>query len=207
MDKKQIISRMMCMAKQYKLEINPATLEKIVHMSVFCVAEKGKCLRHIGDETQKAGLVLSGIARCFYIDENGNDITRGFSIAGTLCMDEGMFGYTESLTEWETLEETTLMVFSVEQIKKLIFEDDLLKNAYITLLENALRYKIYRENGFLVENATERYIHFRKLYPEICSSIKQQYIATYLGIAPESLSRIRKNMKETENDLNSDLYE
>ena len=95
--------------------------------------------------------------------------------------------------------------YYLEQIKKMIFEDVLLKNAYMTLLENALRYKIYRENGFLVENATERYIHFRKLYPEICSSVKQQYIATYLGIAPESLSRIRKNMKETENDLNSDL--
>ena len=50
-------------------------------------------------------------------------------------MDEGMFGYAESLTEWETLEETTLMVFNVEQIKKMIFEDVLLKNAYMTLLE------------------------------------------------------------------------
>ena len=113
-------------------------------------------------------------------------------------MDEGMFGYPESLTEWETLEETTLMVFLVEQMKHLIYEDDLLKNAYMLLLENALRYKIYRENGFLVENATERYIHFRKLYPEICANVKQHYIATYLGIAPESLSRIRKNMKEIE---------
>ena len=198
MDKKQIISQLMSMAKQHNIEISSDTLEKIVHMSVFHVAEKGKSLRHIGDETQNAGLVLGGIVRCFYIDGNGNDITRGFAIAGTLCMDEGMFGYSESLVEWETLEETTIMVFSVEQIKKLIYEDDLLKNAYMTLLENALRYKIYRENGFLVENATERYIHFRKLYPEICTSVKQQYIATYLGITPESLSRIIRKMKETE---------
>lgn len=198
MDKEQIVSQLMSMAGQHKIQINPETLGKIVNMSVFYVAEKGKCLKYIGDETTKAGLVLNGIIRCFYIDENGNDITRGFSIPGTLCMDEGMFGYPESLTEWETLEETTLMVFSVEQIKNLIYEDDLLKNAYMLLLENALRYKIYRENGFLVENATERYIHFRKLYPEICANVKQHYIATYLGIAPESLSRIRKNMKATE---------
>ena len=63
-------------------------------------------------------------------------------------------------------------------------------------LENALRYKIYRENGFLVENATQRYIHFKKLYPMICESVKQHYVATYLGIAPESLSRIKKALKE-----------
>ena len=113
MDKKQIISQMSDIAKKYNLEISSATLEKIVHMSVFHVAEKGKCLRLIWDETKNAGLVLNGITRCFYLDGNGNDITRGFSIPGTLCMDEGMFGYAESLTEWETLEETTLMVFSV----------------------------------------------------------------------------------------------
>ncbi|MBO5237504.1 MAG: hypothetical protein J6B50_01835 [Lachnospiraceae bacterium] len=81
-------------------------------------------------------------------------------------------------------------------MKSLIYEEDQLKNLYVQLLENALRYKIYRENGFLVENATERYIHFRKMYPNICNSVKQQYLATYLGIAPESLSRIRKSLKE-----------
>lgn len=197
MDKEQIVSQLMGMAGQYQIETSPETLGKIVNMSVLYVVEKGKCLKHIGDDTTKAGLVLNGILRCFYIDGNGNDITRGFSIPGTLCMDEGMFGYSESLSEWETLEETTLMVFSVEQIKHLIYEDDLLKNAYVLLLENALRYKIYRENGFLVENATERYIHFMKLYPEICANVKLYYIASYLGIAPEYLSRIRKNMKET----------
>ncbi|MGN0610522.1 MAG: hypothetical protein ACI4JI_01950 [Ruminiclostridium sp.] len=81
-------------------------------------------------------------------------------------------------------------------MKKLIYENDDLKKAYIYLLENALRYKIYRENGFLVENATERYVHFKKLYPQICGKVAQRHIATYLGIAPESLSRIRKAMKE-----------
>lgn len=76
-------------------------------------------------------------------------------------------------------------------------ENDELKNVYIMLLENALRYKIYRENGFLVENATERYLHFKKLYPTICEKVKQHHLASYLGIAPESLSRIRKALKES----------
>ena len=89
------------------------------------------------------------------------------------------------------------MFFDVQKMKELIFENNQLKNAYIMFLENALRYKIYRENGFLVENATERYIHFKKLYPTICDSVKQHYVATYLGIAPESLSRIKKALKES----------
>lgn len=136
------------------------------------------------------------MCRAYYVDEEGNDITRGFSIPGTLCMDEGLFGYPESIATWETIEETTLMIFDVAKIKAIILKNDELKNIYIMLLENALRYKIYRENGFLVENASERYLHFRKMYPMICDKVKQHQLASYLGIKPESLSRIKKTLRE-----------
>ena len=49
-----------------------------------------------------------------------------------------------------------------------------------------------------MENATERYIYFKKLYPDLSERVPQRHIATYLGIAPESLSRIRSAMKENE---------
>ena len=196
MNKQIIIEQLAALAETYKLDLDNDTLEQIVMLSTFRIIEKGTLLRSIGDSTDTAALVLDGMARCYYIDGDGNDITRGFSVKGTLCMDDGMFGYSESLTEWETLTDTTLMFFNVGEIKQLINENDALKNTYIQLLENALKYKIYRENGFLVENASERYIHFRKMFPEICQTVKQQYIATYLGIAPESLSRIKKSLKE-----------
>ena len=196
MNKQIIIEQLAALAETYKLSLGSDTLEQIVMLSTFRIIEKGTLLRSIGDSTDTAALVLDGMARCYYIDGDGNDITRGFSVKGTLCMDDGMFGYPESLTEWETLTDTTLMFFNVGDIKQLINENDALKNTYIQLLENALKYKIYRENGFLVENASERYIHFRKMFPEICQTVKQQYIATYLGIAPESLSRIKKSLKE-----------
>ena len=196
MNKQIIIEQLAALAETYKLDLDNDTLERIVMLSAFRIIEKGTLLRSIGDSTDTAALVLDGMARCYYIDGDGNDITRGFSVKGTLCMDDGMFGYSESLTEWETLIDTTLMIFKVGEIKTLINENEALKNTYIQLLENALKYKIYRENGFLVENASERYIHFRKMFPEICQTVKQQYIATYLGIAPESLSRIKKSLKE-----------
>ena len=111
-------------------------------------------------------------------------------------MDEGFFGYPERICMWETLEETTIMVCETAVIKKMIKENDSFKDIWINLLESAMRYKIYRENGFLVENATARYIHFKKLYPDLCDRSPQRHIATYLGITPESLSRIRCAMKE-----------
>ena len=198
MDKEYLNNQLMNMAKQNSMEIDAEILGVIVNNSVFRVVPKGNILQSVGEKTKTAALVLDGICRCYYVDGDGNDITRGFSVTGTFCMDEGLFGYSESIVTWETLEETTLMFFDVQKMKELIFENNQLKNAYIMFLENALRYKIYRENGFLVENATERYIHFKKLYPTICDSVKQHYVATYLGIAPESLSRIKKALKENQ---------
>lgn len=197
MEKEYLINQLMNIAKQNSMEIDAEILGVIVNNSVFRVVPKGNILQSVGEKTETAALVLDGICRCYYLDGDGNDITRGFSFPGMFCMDEGMFGYSESIVTWETLEETTLMFFEVQGMKKLIIENNQLKNAYIMFLENALRYKIYRENGFLVENAAERYIHFKKLYPNVCDSVKQHYVATYLGIAPESLSRIKKTLKES----------
>lgn len=196
MNREYLVNQLMKIAKQNGVEIATEVLGMIVNKSDFRVIAKGGILQNQGEETKTAALVINGMCRAYYVDGDGNDITRGFSIPGTLCMDEGLFGYSESIVTWETLEESTLMFLGIQEIKDLIYENNQLKNVYIMLLENALRYKIYRENGFLVENATERYIHFKKRYPMICESVKQQYVATYLGIAPESLSRIKKALKE-----------
>ena len=196
MDREYLISQLNIIAMQNDVFLSQEILGEIVSISVFKVVNRGEIIRNITDENTTAALVLGGMCRAYYVDEEGNDITRGFSIPGTLCMDEGLFGYPESIVTWETLEETTLMIFDVAKIKDIILKNDELKNIYIMLLENALRYKIYRENGFLVENATERYLHFRKMYPTICDKVKQHQLASYLGVKPESLSRIKKALKE-----------
>lgn len=196
MDRSCLINQLKKVVKQFNIKLDEDILEIIADNAAFHVFKKGDIMRNISEKTETAALVLDGICRCYYIDEYGNDITRGFAVPGSLCMDEGLLGYVKSTVTWVTLEKSTVMLFNVAKIKKIIFDNEQLKNVYIMILETSLRYKIYRENGFLVENATERYLHFKKMYPTICDTVKQHYIATYLGIKPESLSRIRKALKE-----------
>ena len=196
MDKDYFVKQLMIFAEKYGVTISEEIVGEIVNAASFRVVKKGEILASIGDDTTYAGLVLSGLARAYYIDSDGNDITRGFAPEGTMFMDEGFFGYTERNCMWEALEETTIMICETVAIKNIIRDNDSFKDVWIYLLENALRYKIYRENGFLTENATERYIHFKKLFPELSERVSQRHIATYLGIAPESLSRIRSAMKD-----------
>ena len=198
MDKRYFVDQLRAFAEMYNISAGEEILGEIVNRASFRVIPKGEIVSFIGDATTEAGLVLSGLIRCYYIDEDGNDITRGFAPEGVMCMDEGFFGYQDRICMWETLEETTIMYCKTADIRNLIKEKADFKDIWIYLLEQALRYKIYRENGFLLENAAERYIHFIKLYPNINKRVPQKHIATYLGIAPESLSRIRSAMKEDE---------
>ena len=88
------------------------------------------------------------------------------------------------------------MLFEAKRMKELIMSSEEIKTIWIGLLESGMRYKLYRENGFLVENATERYLSFRKRFPNLIGRVPQQYIATYLGIKPETLSRLKSSLKE-----------
>lgn len=196
MDKTYLIKQLKELSDRFHLGIPEAAIEKAISFSRFKVYSKGEMIARSGDNAETAGIVLSGVIRSYYVDKDGSDITQYFAPEGSWCIDSGMVGFDEMQANWEALEDTTVMLFDVKDMKNLILGDEWLKNIWIMSLEGGMRYKIYRENGFLVETATERYIAFRKRNPELAERVPLRYIATYLGITPESLSRIRSAMRE-----------
>ncbi len=196
MDKEYLVQQLSEIAARYNVPADREALGELVAISSFRVIAQGSLIASIGDGTGYSGLMLNGTARSYYIDSEGNDITRGFAVEGSLFMDEGLCGYDERICMWEALEDSTVMLCETSRVKDLIRSNAAFKDLWICLLEMSVRYKLYRENGFLVESASERYMHFKKLYPEVCRRVPQKHIATYLGITPESLSRIRSAMKE-----------
>ncbi len=196
MDKIQLIKQLKELSDGFGLGIPEAAIEKAISFSRFKVYSKGEVIARTGDKAATAGLVLNGVIRSYYVDKDGNDITQYFASEGSWCIDSGMIGFDEMQANWEAIEDATVMLFDVKDMRDLIYSDEQLKNIWIMSLEGGMRYKVYRENGFLVESAAERYVTFRKRNPMLASRVPLRYIATYLGITPESLSRIRSAMKE-----------
>jgi len=132
--------------------------------------------------------------RFFYIDLDGNDVTKYFCFDGSVVLTTTTITGEESGYYIEALEDTVLMAVDYQDFKKLtehnVFWLKVIKDEY----EKSLVYKEKRERALLLENATERYMNFVKDYPNIGNRVKQKYIASYLGITPESLSRIRKKL-------------
>lgn len=196
MDKIHLIKQLKELSDGFGLGIPEEAIEKAISFSRFKVYSRGEVIARTGDKAATAGFVLNGVIRSYYVDKDGNDITQYFASEGGWCIDSGMIGFDEMQANWEAIEDATVMLFDVKDMRDLIYSDDQLKNIWIMSLEGGMRYKVYRENGFLVESASERYVAFRKRYPMLASRVPLRYIATYLGITPESLSRIRSAMKE-----------
>jgi CRP-like cAMP-binding protein len=97
----------------------------------------------------------------------------------------------------EAITDTDILEFKFSEWMKMIEAEIRWYPVVFKLLQNIYIMKEMREKSFLLDNATERYLQFRKEYPEIEEKVKLYQIALFLGITPEALSRIRKNLKLT----------
>jgi len=151
---------------------------------------------HRADKTcKKIGIVKSGLLKSFVIDENGNEKIIEFYPEKS---------FVSAFTSFITQEKTDWNIQAIEDSEILIISKDFLENLYIRhkcwtslglkIFEKQTLKKCNREKSLLVNNATERYLLFRKQYEIIESRLTLNQIALYLGIQPESLSRIRKDL-------------
>jgi CRP-like cAMP-binding protein len=84
--------------------------------------------------------------------------------------------------------------FNTDQFSALRYKHESLMSYGNVIVERELEYKTQREILLLTKNAEERYKTFREMYPGLENYISQYHIASYLGITPVSLSRIRNTM-------------
>lgn len=171
-------------------------LNEILSISEKISFEKNERILNIGDAQDYIYLILKGIVRSYYLDINGNDITKTFMKENEFCVGESLFEKGPSIQCFEALEKVEALKFKAMDLKKIILSEQALTKTYIDFLEKNLIYKMERESSFQIMNATERYIHFHETFMSVEKRVNQSYIASYLGVAPESLSRIKKTLKE-----------
>ncbi|MBE7177299.1 MAG: Crp/Fnr family transcriptional regulator [Mucilaginibacter polytrichastri] len=157
--------------------------------------KKGHVLLTQGDICSEMYFVTEGLLRSFTVDSSGKEHIVQFSPENWWTGDRNSFYYNEpSLFSIDAVEPAKLVVLTHD-----FFERSLSLSAgfhrFNTLaLHNSIRYMQRRIVSLLSATAEERYLEFIKLYPSLNLRVPQWMIATYLGITPESLSRVRKEL-------------
>ena len=180
----------------YFLEIcgEPSISNRISAVPEIVNAACGESILEAGHRTNDICLVISGLVRGFYIDEEGNDITKCFSMEGDWCCSYNYLSDLPCPFFIEASEKTILAKFDIGEIDRIIKEYPVLEERVERLLAKSMMESERRIFSFTSLEAKDRYLLLLKEQPELVKRAKQEHIASYLGITPSSLSRIKRNL-------------
>lgn len=157
--------------------------------------KKGEFYVKQGQYPNSIAFLTDGLFRYFYLSNKGEEFTKGFFTENTiLSAYSALVENRVSYFSIEALEDSSIELFNYVELRKLFAEDPCWNKFLVIILERAFIIKETREREFLLFDAEERYKAFMERFPGLEKRVKQNIIASYLGIAPESLSRVRKKM-------------
>lgn len=157
---------------------------------------KGDILYQVGKVPLSFAFIHEGLMRAYLIDEKGNEYNKNFFSEGRFpgCM-TALLTNTPSLLEVEALETCDIIEINFEAFRQLLKADPEIMQFHIHYLEQHwLLEKEQKELNYLQFEAKDRYLDFIALYNAILPRIPQYHIASFLGITPTQLSRIRKEI-------------
>lgn len=156
---------------------------------------KKQILLQEGDICIYNAFIEKGILRSFTMDEKGNEHIVQFAIEGWWITDLSSF-LTNSASVYtiEALEDSELLLLTTSAREALMDKIPMFERYQRLLLQNAYIANQARINSALTETAEEKYINLGNAYLGLVQRVPQHMIASYLGLTPETLSRVRKQI-------------
>ncbi|CAM1339777.1 Crp/Fnr family transcriptional regulator [Tenacibaculum aestuarii] len=178
--------------------VSDASVSLIASISEIKHLEKGQTLLEIGKISKQKHILYQGAIVSSYISSDGNLYHKNIFLKGDF-VGSTVSALTNEPSNFslEAIEKSTLISFDYKKYRQLMEKNDELKNFYIAYLEkNWVIDKEKREIDIVLKDASERYLDFITIHPNIEQQVPLHYIASHLGITPTQLSRIRKKNKK-----------
>jgi CRP-like cAMP-binding protein len=177
------------------ISLTSEEVELFDNLSLVRKYKKGDFLLREGQYAKEYFFVLKGCLRSYYL-VNGEEKTTAFfmeeeSIAPESLMDQKPSEY------FIVCEEDCLMLVATPEIEEKVFaEFPKFESLCRILSEKELSKKQTSISNYIKSTAEERYLDLQKNRPQLLQRVPQYQIASFIGIKPETLSRIRKKVRE-----------
>jgi CRP-like cAMP-binding protein len=177
--------------------LNKQQIDLIKKKATKIELRKDEYFSEAGKIPQQVGFILEGIFRFCYYNNKGEEITNYLIDENNFITDYQNFEANMTATEYvQAVTDCKLLVFSKQDWKDLsntIIGWDIIVTK---IVQKCLVEKIGRRSPLVSEDATSRYLSFIDKFPTLANRVPLSYIASYLGITQQSLSRIRKNIRK-----------
>lgn len=151
-----------------------------------------------GDVSRYENFIAKGCLRAYEVTPNGQEHVIQFGIEDWWIGD--MYSFlteTPSKLNIDALENSEILQISKASLELLYQEVPKFERFFRLIIQNAFIATQQRLLSNLTDNASARYLEFLKKYPRIEQRVSNVQIASYLGMSPETLSRIRKQLTES----------
>lgn len=182
-----------------RVEIPQSEIDWILSRMKMRVLEPGEAFCRMGDERHEMGLLFSGLLRVFTIADDGSEATLDFVLPVEMAAPiDAATSNTPSQVTIEALEKSSLAIWPFA-----IGEEAGARNpAWAALMRIELEKLFRRKNRYArslqTKDAATRYKEWIEDHPKAVARIPQYLIASYLGVTPQSLSRIRAQLGHVE---------
>lgn len=170
---------------------------RIIEIGNVARIKKRQYIDQPGYVSQYRNYVIQGAFRSFFLDKDGKEHTVQIAIEDWFVSD--FYSYitrTPATLHVEALEDSQLLQMRYEDIEPLCGEIHSLSEYFRITTEKAFAYSRNRALTNLSMTAEERYLKLAEMYPGIVNRVPQRIIASYLGMTPEFLSKIRKGIAQ-----------
>lgn len=139
--------------------------------------------------------INSGFMRLFYYDDNGDEATTYIrSNDGFIAPFLSLINERKAKENVECITDCNVLRILRANLLELIDRSENFRKFSLIIFEQAIASTEIRANDLATLNAEQRYRKLMSEHPEILQNVPIQYIASFLGMKPESLSRIRRQM-------------
>ncbi|MGE8553088.1 MAG: Crp/Fnr family transcriptional regulator [Chryseobacterium jejuense] len=166
-------------------------IAKYFHRKVYA---KNEIITQQGDTENHLSFIESGLVR-FYIPDDEHGYTFSFSFEKEFtCAYDSFLTQTPSEYEMQALTETVVWQISYNDLQKIYSQTNVGNHLGRFASEKLFLSKSKRELSLLKLTAKERYLKLFTEQPELLQRVPLKYIASYIGITPQALSRIRRQI-------------
>ncbi len=150
-----------------------------------------------GDCCEAFFFISSGLVRIYYVDHAGNEVNEGFYDEGNLLGPISSFVSDAPCPYYiQALEDATLVEANYHAFHRYAQDKPEILNFEITFMHSLFVSNAKRDAKRLLNNGEQRYRWFYREYAHLLDRVPQYHIASFLGMTPVSLSRLRKKFSQ-----------
>lgn len=171
-------------------------IEIFLNISEYGVFNNKEIILKSGRTDKFLFLILKGSARAYSINEKGNELNCHLRSEGYMFGDARVFSDEPQILNAEAIGETHILKYDIEELESLGFKNSEIMTFYLNILKEIISAFSHRIHTFVSMTSKERYLDLIEWNPLYLKSTFDKNIASFLGIKPLTLHRIKKEISK-----------